>query len=75
MTRLLAAGLLTVAAVLGAPQASADPQDLVPYCSGDQTPMNSNCQYATDQRGAMDGAPGANPGTPLGLTPLDEPAV
>ncbi len=49
---MLAAGLLTVAAVLGAPQASADPQDLVPYCSGDQTPMNSNCQYAPDQRGA-----------------------
>jgi hypothetical protein len=73
---MLAAGLLTAAAVLGAPQASADPQDLVPHCSGDQTPMNSNCEYAPDQqRGAMEGAPGANPGTPLGLTPLDEPAV
>ena len=72
---MLAAGLLTVGAVLGAPQASADPQDLVPYCSGDQTPMDSNCQYAPDQRAVMDGAPGANPGTPLGLTPLDEPAV
>jgi len=72
---MLAAGLLTVGAVLGAPQASADPQDLVPYCSGDQTPTNSNCQYAPDQRGIMDGAPGANPGTALGLTPLNEPAV
>jgi hypothetical protein len=72
---MLAAGLLTVAAVLGAPQATADPEDLVPYCSGDQTPANSNCQYAPDHRGAMDGAPGANPDTPLGLTPLDEPAV
>ena len=72
---MLAAGLLTVAAVLSAPQASADPQDLVPNCSGDQTPMDSNCQYAPDQRGVMDGAPGANPGTPVGLTPLDEPAV
>ena len=72
---MLAAGVLAVAAVLGAPQASADPQNLVPYCSGDQTPMNSNCQYAPDQRGIMDGAPGANPDTPLGLTPGDEPAV
>ena len=72
---MLAAGLLTVGAVLGAPPASADPQDLVPYCSGDQTPMNSNCQYAPAQRDAMDGAPGANPGVPLGLTPLNEPAV
>ena len=75
MTRMLAAGLLMVAAFIGAAQASADPQDLVPNCSGDQTPMNSNCQYAPDQRGVMDGAPGANPGTPVGLTPLDEPAV
>lgn len=75
MTRMLAAGLLTVAAVLGAPQAIADPEDLVPYCSGDETPTDSNCQTAPDQRGAMDGAPGANPGTPVGLTPLDVPAV
>ena len=72
---MLAAGLLMVAAVIGAAQASADPEILVPYCSGDQTPMDSNCQYAPDQRGAMDGAPGANPGTPLGLTPGVEPAV
>jgi hypothetical protein len=72
---MLVAVLLMVAAGLGAPAASADPQDLVPYCSGDQTPMNSNCRYAPDQRGAMDGAPGANPGVPLGLTPLDEPAI
>jgi len=72
---MLAAGLLMAAAVLGAAHASADPQDLVPYCSGDQTPMNSNCQYAPDQRGSMDGAPGANPGVPLGLTPLNEPAA
>jgi hypothetical protein len=72
---MLAAGLLTVAAALGAPQANADPEDLVPYCSGDQTPANSNCQYPPDQRGTMDGAPGANPDTPLGLTPFNEPAV
>jgi len=72
---MLAAGLLMAAAVIGAPQASADPQDLVPYCSGDQTPMNSNCQYAPDGQGYMDSAPGANPDLPLGLNPGDEPAV
>ena len=72
---MLAAVVLTLAAVLGAPPASADPEDLVPVCSGDQTPMNNNCQIASGQRGLMDGAPGANPDTPLGLTPLDEPAI
>jgi hypothetical protein len=72
---MLAAGLLMAAAVLGAAHASADPQDLVPYCSGDQTPMNSNCQYAPDGQGYMDSAPGANPDLPLGLNPGVEPAV
>jgi hypothetical protein len=72
---MFAAGLLTVAAVLSAPQASADPQDLVPYCSGDQTPTNSNCQYQTDGQGYMDSAPGANPDLPLGLNPGNQPAV
>jgi hypothetical protein len=75
MTRMLAAGLLMVAAVIGAAQASADPEILVPYCSGDQTPMNNNCQYAPDGQGYMDSAPGANPDLPLGLTPGVEPAV
>ena len=72
---MLAAVMFTVAVALGAPAASADPEDLVPLCSGDQTPMNSNCQIRAGQRGLMDGAPGANPGTPVGLTPLDEPAI
>ena len=72
---MLAAGLLMVAAVIGAAQASADPEILVPYCSGDETPMNNNCQYAPDGQGYMDSAPGANPDLPLGLTPGVEPAV
>jgi hypothetical protein len=71
---MLAAGLLTVAAVLGAPQASADPQDLVPYCSGDQTPMDSNCRPSAYQV-FHDDAPGANPDVPIGLDPGSEPAV
>jgi len=67
--------VFAAAAVLGAPQAGADPEILVPYCSGDETPMNSNCQYAPDGQGYSDSAPGANPDVPLGLTPGVEPAV
>ena len=67
--------LLMAAAVFGAAPASADPEILVPYCTGDETPMNSNCQYAPGGQGYMDSAPGANPDVPLGLTPGSEPAV
>ena len=72
---MLAAAVMAASAVIGAPQANADPEILVPYCSGDQTPMNSDCQYAPDDQGYMDNAPGANPDVPLGLTPGVEPAV
>lgn len=76
MTKMLSAGLLMVAALVGAAQAGADPEIHVPYCSGDQTPTNSNCQYKpADDQGYMDSAPGANPDVPLGLTPGTEPAV
>ena len=74
MTRNLAAGLFVVAALIGAPQAGADPEDLVPYCSGDQTPMDSNCRPSPYQV-FHDDAPGANPELPLGLTPGEPPAV
>ncbi|MFN8033647.1 MAG: hypothetical protein U0Q47_10155 [Mycobacterium sp.] len=75
MTKMLAAALLMVAAVVGAAQAGADPEIHVPNCTGDQTPANSNCQYAPGGQGYMDSAPGANPDLPLGLTPGTEPAV
>ncbi|WP_167097895.1 hypothetical protein [Mycobacterium sp. DL592] len=75
MKRWGAGALLVAAAVFGAPVAGADPEIHVPYCSGDETPTNNNCQYPPDHRTSMDGAPGANPDIPLGLTPLDEPAV
>ena len=67
--------LLMAAAVFGSPVAGADPEIHVPYCSGDQTPTNSNCQYPPGGQGYMDSAPGANPDVPLGLTPGSEPAV
>ena len=74
MARLLVAGLLIAAAGIGAPTATADPEILVPYCSGDQTPIDSNCQPAPDQVFGED-APGANPELPTGVDPGLAPAV
>jgi hypothetical protein len=68
MTRAFAACLLAAAALLVAPHAGADPQQLVPYCSGDQTPMDNNCQPMAHQVFTHD-APGANPDVPLGTDP------
>ncbi|MCV7356575.1 hypothetical protein [Mycolicibacterium fluoranthenivorans] len=72
--RFCVACLMVVAAAAGAPAAGADPADLVPYCSGDQTPMDSNCRVAPSQVFTHDHS-GANPETPLGLTPDEVPAV
>lgn len=75
MTRTFTACLLAVAAVLvGAPQAAADPADLVPYCSGDQTAMDDNCRPMSHQVFTHD-APGADPDVPLCITPGEEPVV
>jgi len=65
--------LLTAAAVLvGAPHAAADPEDRLPYCSGDQTPMDTSCRPMPHQVFTED-APGADPGVPLGTDPGVEP--
>lgn len=70
------AGLLAAIAIAGAPAAGADPADLVPYCSGDQTPMDNNCRSAPTQVFThSDSSPGANPDTPVGLNPGQIPAV
>ena len=74
MTRILAACLIAVAALIAAPQAAADPEDRVPYCSGDQTPMDNNCRPMPHQV-FTDDAPGANPGVPLGTNPGVEPVI
>lgn len=68
MTRAFAACLLAAASLLVAPLAGADPADLVPYCSADQTPVDSNCQ-PTPHQVFTDDAPGANPEVPLGTNP------
>ena len=67
MTRLLAAVLVTAAALLAAPHAAADPQDLVPYCSGDQTPMDNNCRPMAHQE--FTHGSGLDPDLPSGLDP------
>ena len=74
MTRIFAACLVTAAALIAAPPAGADPDQLVPYCSGGQTPMDSNCRLMPDQM-VTDNAPGANPDVPLGTNPGEEPAT
>jgi hypothetical protein len=68
MTRLAAVlAALGVAVAIGcAVPAAAEPDDHVPYCSGDETPVNSNCRVAPSQISTHGGAPGANPGVPLG---------
>lgn len=73
MTRILAACLLT-AAFVAAPQAAADPADLVPYCSGDQTPMDDNCRPMAHQEFTHDGS-GTDPDLPSGLDPGNQPVV
>jgi hypothetical protein len=65
------------ALLLGAPHAAADPQDLVPYCSGDQTPMDSNCRATPSQVFTHPESTGSglSPDLPYGLTPGEQPVV
>jgi hypothetical protein len=74
MTRIFAACLVAAAALIAAPHAAADPDQLVPYCSGDQTPMDASCRPMPHQVFTED-APGANPDVPLGTNPDLEPIV
>lgn len=68
MTRLVAAlaALGIAGGIATSPVAAADPDDLVPYCSGNQTPMDSNCRVAPLQVSANDSNLGTNPDVPLG---------
>ena len=73
MRTLLVALLVAAGLALAAP-ASADPADLVPYCSGDQTPMDDACRTTPSQI-FTHGESGVSPHLPFGLTPNNEPAV
>lgn len=74
MRRLSVVSTLTLCAVLTAAPANADPEDLVPWCSADQTPTNSNCRPTEGQVFEDDG-PGANPELPTGVDPGVAPIV
>jgi hypothetical protein len=75
MRRIVAACLMAAAALVGgAPIAAADPADLVPYCSGDQTPMDNNCREMAHQVFTHD-AEGANPQVGVGTNPGVEPVT
>jgi hypothetical protein len=73
VTRILAASLVIAAALAGAPHAAADPRDLVPYCSGDQTPMDNNCRPMAHQE--FTHGSGLDPDLPSGLDPSNEPVT
>ncbi|CAJ1496988.1 hypothetical protein [[Mycobacterium] burgundiense] len=73
--RRILAALGMAAAILGAPAATADPDNLLPWCSGDQTPMDNYCKVAPSQVFTHDDGPGANPETPLGLDPGEPPVI
>jgi hypothetical protein len=75
VTRFVVACVVAAAAALiGAPTALADPADLVPYCSGDQTPMDNNCRQMAHQVFTHDGM-GANPELPSGTNPGVQPVT
>lgn len=74
MRKLFVAVLLTAAALSTAVSATADPEDLLPWCSAGQTPANDNCR-AAEQQHASDSVPGADPEIPLGVNPGVAPIV
>lgn len=74
MTRFAVSVLIALAALLAAPPAGADPDDLEPTCSSGQVPQAGACKPQSN--GVQTGdAPGANPEIPLGLNPESVPAV
>ncbi|MBJ7338749.1 hypothetical protein [Mycolicibacterium sp.] len=75
MGRFVAAALFAGITALGAAiPAAADPADLVPYCSGDQTPMDTNCRAPSSQIFTHDSS-GVSPELPYGVDPGNDPAI
>lgn len=65
---------LAGATLVGAPIATADPNDWVPFCTAGQIPEPGECLPAPNSV-YIDDAPGANPDIPLGLNPELVPAI
>jgi hypothetical protein len=71
--KILAACLFAATTLVAAPHAAADPADLVPYCSGDQTPMDDNCRPTAHQ--VFTHGSGVDPELPTGVDPGNEPVI
>lgn len=80
MIRLLVAAFC-IASVAAAPAALADPDNLVPQCSGGQVAQVGECtappgEVAASLLDVVPGNfPGVNPNIPPGLTPLNFPVM
>lgn len=78
MIRLLVAAVLPLA-ILTAPAAGADPNDLVPGCTSGQVPEAGECNPVPAEVNPLEGffgdAPGGNPNTPAILTPQFQPVI
>ena len=66
--------VITAIAFAGSPSAGADPEDLLPWCSANQTPETAQCRLDPSQTVTLD-APGADPLVPLGPDPELNPAT
>ncbi len=78
MIRIAGAAVLSLA-VLAAPTAAADPNDLVPACTSGQVPQAGECNPTPAEVNPLEGffgdAPGGNPNTPAVLTPKFQPVI
>lgn len=79
MIRFVAAVVLPLA-ILAAPNAAADPNDLVPTCTGGQVAETGECNAApvaaaNPLDGVFGDAPGGSPNTQVGLTPQNQPML
>lgn len=63
---------LGLALLAAAAPASADPDDLLPYCTSEQVPTAGECKPRPDAP-VYDNVPGPNPELPMGLDPASPP--
>ncbi|MFY1621042.1 hypothetical protein [Micromonospora sp. WMMD736] len=73
--RTVIACLVAVGLLVAAPQAAADPDDLVPFCGAGETQADDGCRPPPQQRDVVESWPGANPDLPVGTNPGSQPVV